>query len=121
MENFPIFIDIGSKPVIVVGGGTIALRKVILLSKAKPKITVISENICLELRELLKKHRGKFIKKSFSEKDIKNPILIIEDMSLKKLTKSINPTSLVVSYLPVDKSDGSPVNCILQYEFNIDE
>ena len=68
MENFPIFIDIGSKPVIVVGGGTIALRKVILLSKANPKITVISENICLELRELLKKHRGKFIKKSHLKK-----------------------------------------------------
>ncbi|MDG2252155.1 MAG: siroheme synthase CysG [Methylophilaceae bacterium] len=89
MENFPIFIDIGSKPVIVVGGGTIALRKVILLSKANPKITVISENICLELRELLKKHRGKFIKKSFSEKDIKNPILIIAATNNIKVNKEI--------------------------------
>ena len=76
MENFPIFIDIKSKPVTVIGGGTIALRKVILLSKANPKITVISESICIELSELLKKHKGKFIKKSFTENDIRVVIII---------------------------------------------
>ena len=89
MENFPIFIDIKSKPVTVIGGGTIALRKVILLSKANPKITVISESICIELKEFLKKHKGKFIKKSFSEKDIKNPILIVAATNILKVNKEI--------------------------------
>jgi len=89
MENFPIFIDIKSKPVTVIGGGAIALRKVILLSKANPKITVISESICIELSELLKKHHGKFIKKSFNETDIKSPILIIASTNNLNVNKEI--------------------------------
>ena len=89
MENFPIFIDIKSKPVTVIGGGAIALRKVILLSKANPKITVISESICIELSELLKKHHGKFIKKSFNETDIKSPILIIAATNNLNVNKEI--------------------------------
>ena len=63
MENFPIFIDIKSKPVTVIGGGTIALRKVILLSKANPHITVISESICIELSKLLKKIKVNLLRK----------------------------------------------------------
>ena len=63
MENFPIFININSKPVTVIGGGTIAYRKVTLLLKANAKITVISENICNELQELLKNNGGIFIQK----------------------------------------------------------
>ena len=89
MENFPIFIDIKSKPVTVIGGGTIALRKVTLLAKANPKITVISESICIALSELLKKNKGKFIKKSFTEKDIENPILIIAATNNLKVNKEI--------------------------------
>ena len=89
MENFPIFIDIKSKPVTVIGGGTIALRKVILLSKASPHITVISESICIELSKLLKKNKGKFIKKSFNEVDIKSPTLIIAATNNLKVNKEI--------------------------------
>jgi len=89
MENFPIFIDIKSKPVTVIGGGTIALRKVTLLAKANPKITVISKSICIALSELLKKHKGKFIKKSFTENDIKSPILIIAATNNFKVNKEI--------------------------------
>ena len=89
MENFPIFIDIKSKSVTVIGGGTIALRKVILLVKADPKITVISESICIALSKLLKKHKGKFIQKSFTENDIKQPILIIAATNNLKVNKEI--------------------------------
>ena len=89
MENFPIFIDIKSKPVTVIGGGSIALRKVILLSKANPKITVISETICIELRKLLRKYQGKFIQKSFTENDIKSPVLIIAATNNLMVNKEI--------------------------------
>lgn len=73
----------------------------------------------ISLTSLNHRSTGKKAHQAFLNNE--NPILIIEDMSLKKLTKSIKPISLIVSFLPIDKSDGSPVNCILQYEFKIDE
>ena len=59
MESFPLFINLKQKPVTIVGGGDIALRKVRLLIKANPKITVISRSICKDLEELLRKHSAK--------------------------------------------------------------
>ena len=55
MESFPVFINIKDKPITVIGGGDIALRKVKLLIKAKPKITLISKTICKDLKELFLK------------------------------------------------------------------
>jgi len=89
MENFPIFININSKPVTVIGGGTIAYRKVTLLLKANAKITVISENICNELQELLKNNGGIFIQKKFSDSDIKKPILIVAATNNLSVNKKI--------------------------------
>ena len=40
MKSFPIFINLIHKPVLVVGGGDVALRKIDMLLKADAKITV---------------------------------------------------------------------------------
>ena len=74
MESFPIFINLKKKPVTVIGGGDIALRKVKLLLKADPKITVISRQICKDLKELLVGANHKIYKKAFQESDLKTPI-----------------------------------------------
>lgn len=41
------------------------------------------------------------------------PILIIEDMSLFKVTKKTDAQKLFVTQFPVSNTDGSPVNCFL--------
>ncbi len=90
MESFPIFLNIKNKPITVIGGGDIALRKVKLLIKVKPKITLISKVICKELKEMLLEHNHKIIKKSFQEKDLENPILIVAATNNTKLNKKIS-------------------------------
>ena len=52
MKSFPIFINLIHKPVLVVGGGDVALRKIDMLLKADAKITVIGSKLCNELKEL---------------------------------------------------------------------
>ena len=52
MDNFPIFLDIKNKPILVVGGGEIALRKVFLLNKAAPKINVVAKSFSKDLIDL---------------------------------------------------------------------
>ncbi len=90
MESFPIFINLKKKPVTVIGGGDIALRKVKLLLKADPKITVISRQICKDLKEILIEYDHKILQKSFHESDLKNPTLIIAATNNAKTNKRVS-------------------------------
>ena len=54
MKSFPIFINLIHKPVLVVGGGDVALRKIDMLLKADAKITVIASKLCNELKHYQK-------------------------------------------------------------------
>jgi len=90
MESFPIFINLKKKPVTVVGGGDIALRKVRLLIKVDPNITVIARQICKDLKELLVENNHKMLLKSFHESDLKTPTLIIAATNNPKINKRIS-------------------------------
>ena len=59
MDNFPIFLEIRNKPVLVIGGGDIALRKIKLLLKSKPNIKVIATNFCEEICVILTRSGNK--------------------------------------------------------------
>lgn len=50
MEYFPIFLRLASEPVLVVGGGEVAARKIELLLRAGAKVTVVSPDLTTELR-----------------------------------------------------------------------
>ncbi|WP_153447070.1 precorrin-2 dehydrogenase/sirohydrochlorin ferrochelatase family protein [Vibrio algicola] len=52
MRYFPIFIDLNNKPVLVVGGGDVACRKVDMLLRAGAKVTVISPQVHKHLLQL---------------------------------------------------------------------
>ena len=90
MENFPIFLNLKKKSVLVVGGGDIALRKIKLLIKVKPKIKIIAKQFCEELEGLAESNSIELIKKSFAESDIENPTIIIAATNSIKLNKSIS-------------------------------
>ena len=49
MAHFPLFVDLKDQPVLVVGGGTVALRKVRKLLHYGPRIIVVAPEICPEL------------------------------------------------------------------------
>jgi len=89
MDNFPIFLDIKDKPVLVIGGGDIAYRKIKLLIKSKPNIKVIAKNICSEILDLEEKFSIKIVKKQFHVDDIEFPIIIIAATNDKSLNKQI--------------------------------
>ncbi len=52
MNYYPIFLDLRSKPVLVIGGGKVALRKVKGLLEADAQVIVISPETLEELRSL---------------------------------------------------------------------
>lgn len=50
MPHFPLFIDLTSKPVLIVGGGNVALRKLQKLLPYEPVVTMISPVFLPEIK-----------------------------------------------------------------------
>lgn len=90
MENFPIFIDINKKPVTIFGGGEIALRKAILLLKAKPSLKIISTDFSKDFQDFIKNNGLSFEKKPFDPLDINNQTLIVAATNDKEVNKAIS-------------------------------
>ena len=51
MDYLPLFLQLRSQPVVVVGGGRIAIRKVDLLRRSGARITVVAPELRAELAE----------------------------------------------------------------------
>ena len=89
MDNFPIFLEIKNKPVLVIGGGDIALRKIKLLIKSKPNLKVVAKNFCEEILDLKDRYSIDIIQKDFHPDDIEFPMIIIAATNNKLLNKQI--------------------------------
>ncbi|WP_455720437.1 precorrin-2 dehydrogenase/sirohydrochlorin ferrochelatase family protein [Agathobacter sp.] len=52
MAYFPMFVDMTDRPCLIVGGGNVAYRKVMVMLDFGAKVTVVAEDICDELGNL---------------------------------------------------------------------
>lgn len=93
MAYFPMFVDMTERECLIVGGGNVAYRKVIVMLDFGAKITVVAEDICDELRKLTiddiasedktgsytanKENRITFIKRRFERKDCDGMEMVI--------------------------------------------
>lgn len=93
MAYFPMFVDMTERECLIVGGGNVAYRKVIVMLDFGAKVTVVAEDICDELRKLTiddiasedktgsytanKENRITFIKRKFERKDCDGMEMVI--------------------------------------------
>ena len=93
MAYFPMFVDMTERDCLIVGGGNVAYRKVIVMLDFGAKVTVVAEDICDELRKLTiddissddktgsytanKENRITFIKRRFELKDCDGMEMVI--------------------------------------------
>ena len=83
MAYFPLFVDMTERECLIVGGGNVAYRKVMVMLDFGAKVTVVAEDICDELRKLTiddtanKKNRITFIKRRFERKDCDGMEMVI--------------------------------------------
>ena len=77
MDYLPIFLDLEDRHCLVVGGGSIAARKVMLLLRASGRVTVVAPELCDELKNMLQD--GKIIHqpREFEDADIEGAVLIV--------------------------------------------
>ena len=64
MKRFPLFVNLDKLPVLVVGGGDIAERKINLIIKANANVEVLARNFSHNVEQLISKKKLKKIKKS---------------------------------------------------------
>ena len=87
MKYFPFFLQLDQLPCLIVGGGSVAERKLDLLIKAKADITVISLEFSDYVLDLAKTHNIRCIKKEYSNK-------ILEENKYNFVISATNDVSL---------------------------
>lgn len=96
MVYFPIFLELKGKKIIVIGGGSVAYRKVLKLIPFEADITVIAPDICSEIKKLSKSNSNLVLEnRKFETDDIKNAFLVIsatDDVSINHYIAQICKT-----------------------------
>lgn len=107
MPYFPMFIDLKNKPVLIVGGGAVALRKLQKLLPYGVLPTVIAPHILPELEAL---NKVKLCKRSFSVSDLQpRPSLVIAATDNKTINRKISVLCRK-RHIPVNVAD-DPALC----------
>ena len=86
---YPIFLDISKKPCLVVGGGSVAERKVSILLKFKANIKVVSPRISKPLRKLVEKGKIHVSQKEYDASDLNGVALVFAATDIESVNQSI--------------------------------
>ncbi|SFN10230.1 uroporphyrin-III C-methyltransferase / precorrin-2 dehydrogenase / sirohydrochlorin ferrochelatase [Izhakiella capsodis] len=77
MNYLPLFADLRTRAVLVVGGGDVAARKIDLLRRAGACVRVVARSLCDELAELEQQQVIIWLARDFAEEQLKDVVLVI--------------------------------------------
>lgn len=104
MEFLPLFFDLKSKPVLIVGGGLVALRKARLLKKAGALPVVVSKQISAELRELLGGNPVSVIEEDYSNQVSSHYALVVAATDKQAVNEQVSADAKALN-IPVNVVD----------------
>ncbi len=93
MGYYPIFLNIEEKTVLVVGGGSVAQRKIGTLLKYGASVNVVSKELTKELEELVAARRVKHIGSEFSTEHLDEAFLVFAATDDKQLNRQISQSA----------------------------
>lgn len=109
MEHLPIFLDIKSKPCLVVGGGPIALRKLDNLRRAGAQVTVVAPALSEEFSARVDQTEIRFHARTFADSDIDGMRLVIAATDDRDVNRRIAELANARN-IPVNVAD-QPEDC----------
>lgn len=77
MDYLPIFADLKARPVLVVGGGDVAARKIELLRRAGAQVQIAARALCPELQTLADNQQVEWLATDFDEQQLDQVYLVI--------------------------------------------
>ena len=77
MEYLPIFAEVKERPVLVIGGGEIAARKITFLLRAEAKVQIVADALIPELAGKVERQEIQWRATEFEEQQLDNVFLVI--------------------------------------------
>ena len=89
MKSYPMMLQIENKQVAMIGGGSIAVRKVKRLLQSRAQVTVIAPDIDPELYRLYKENEIRWKKKTFEPTDLVGAFLIFAATNSREINEAV--------------------------------
>lgn len=77
MNFYPVNLNITNKKCVLIGGGSVALRKLRALLECQPEIVIISPDVNQEIADLITKHTLSHEKREYHKGDLNGAFLCI--------------------------------------------
>jgi uroporphyrin-III C-methyltransferase/precorrin-2 dehydrogenase/sirohydrochlorin ferrochelatase len=89
MKYFPVFFDLSDQPVLIVGGGEVALRKLSLLERTGARLRVVAPSIAPEILERAQNGSVQIAQREFIPEDLDGARLVIVATSRRAVNRWI--------------------------------
>jgi len=93
MDYLPLFTRINSKTCLVVGGGTVALRKAGALARAGATLRVVAPAISEELKALCGETGGEIAEREYTDTDLDGVMLVIAATDNEQLNQRVSASA----------------------------
>jgi uroporphyrin-III C-methyltransferase/precorrin-2 dehydrogenase/sirohydrochlorin ferrochelatase len=90
MDYLPVFLQLRDRPVLVVGGGRVAARKVELLRRTGAKITVVAPKLVDELRELEAKGELHYVNTVFAPGHVTGTVAVVAATGVPEVNAAVS-------------------------------
>ena len=77
MDYLPLFAALKGRPVLVIGGGDVAARKISLLRRAGARVQIVAQALSPDLRELVENQQAEWLAQAFDEAQLDRIFLVI--------------------------------------------
>jgi uroporphyrin-III C-methyltransferase / precorrin-2 dehydrogenase / sirohydrochlorin ferrochelatase len=104
MDYLPVFLQLRAQPVIVVGGGRVAARKVELLRRAGATITIVAPELLEELRELAASGELQHVAAPFTPSHVTGAIAVVAATGLTEVNACVSAAARE-RHIPVNVVD----------------
>jgi precorrin-2 dehydrogenase / sirohydrochlorin ferrochelatase len=88
-DLYPITVKVADRPVLVVGGGTIAAFKIAGLLRCGARITVVSPEANDEVRELARRGAIRWLQRGFEPADVEGSLLVVSAVDDRTVTDAV--------------------------------
>jgi uroporphyrin-III C-methyltransferase/precorrin-2 dehydrogenase/sirohydrochlorin ferrochelatase len=108
MHYLPMFMKVSARDCLVVGGGSVAARKVALLKKAAAHVTVVAPQLCDELSKLADSGAISYHARGFAASDLDGKVLAIAATNDTAVNRQVSELAQQQN-IPVNVVDNQPL------------
>lgn len=112
MDYLPVFLQLRDRPVLVVGGGRVAVRKVELLRRTGAKITVVAPDLVDELRDLASQGELRYVDTVFTPEHVTGTAAVVAATGVPAVNAAVSAAAREQN-IPVNVVDDPTVSTFI--------